>query len=1287
VQDGFDRAASLPTGDARETFLNEVAADAPQVAEQIRALLRVETQASVFLGGVVDATRQFEPYTLQPGQQVGHYRIVECLAAGGMGVVYRAHDTRLQRDVALKFLQPASADDPERRHRFFDEARAASRLDHENICAIHEIGETDAHHHYIVMALCPGEDLGRVLRQRALSIEEILRYALQLCDALEAAHGAGIVHRDLKPANVIVGDNGKVKLVDFGIALMGRHDATASRAQAPVGTIVYMAPEQLGDEAIDLRCDLWAIGVTLYEALTGRRPFRGDAGAVIRAIRNDDPEPPSAVVSGVPPALEAVVMRCLRRSPGQRYASAAALRAELERVQRAIAGDPAAALAPARSAVTLGLKHAREPAAAPDGACYVAVLAARLGGVTTAQWHELVARFGGRPVATQRDGELAVFGYPLADEFAVQRSVRCGLSLTALGTAAAAAAGPAWIVSREHTEPTLGGDVFEEALALAESTDAGDLDLTPAAYALVRGFVRAEPTDAGASSGATARYRVAGGMPARGRLETFVGAELTPFVGRVHELGLLKEAWARCIESDHPPILVAGEPGIGKSRLVHEFERSVIRDSRVVPMEFICSPHESASPLQPVSSHFQSRVFGGSEAERPAPLERVAEFAAAHGVVEPEVRLALTRLLGAPEPDWAARIALTPEAFKEKTLEALLRVICAHAARDPRLVIFEDLHWADPTTLELFERLQQAAARGVLVIGTHRPEFRPLWGNAAQITRLGLTRLRKPQAAQMLDSTAAGRSLDATRRAYALDKAEGNPLYIEELSSALAETGAATGDVPETLRGALLARLDRLGEAKDLVRTAAVLGRQFDLPLLEATQGWPRTRLDRALQALLGGGLVLREGYAQAAVYRFKHALIRDAAYESLERDTRREQHAKAAAALVERFPERTERQPELAAYHYAQAGDDARAADYWTRAAAKALASFAILEATQHARAGLEAVRALPPSGATLELELKLHTTLGPALMATHGYADAQVNAVYSRAREICGLLGNPPAVFPVLFGLWTFHCVRALHADALELAEQLVALAAAANSKELRTEAHMVRGITRYYQGDFRAAEMDFATAWDAYAPADSLAHIVRYGQDPGMVIRSYQSWTESMLGAHELGDRHSAEAIAIARGTEHPFSIAYGLTFAAWHALNRGRAAEAEQLLTEAIMLGRDQKLEVFLALALALDALRQIAGGELAEGRDAMERAVAHFRATGAELFLPAWFGALAQAAFASGDAASARALIADAIARSQRTQERWCLPELRRIEAQLATKTPTKATTTPSTEKP
>lgn len=880
-----------------------------------------------------------------------------------------------------------------------------------------------------------------------------------------------------------------------------------------------------------------------------------------------------------------------------------------------------------------------------------------------------IAGFGGIWVDGAAAVRLAVFGFPGVDEFAVQRAVRCALNLverTDGKAAAAVCAGPGWAGAAPDGETLdLGGQVFERAAALAGSR-AGGVLLDRNSARLVQGYVRMEPLGADAPRQSD-RYRVVGDDPHAGPRAR------TPLFGRVHELGLLRETWERSLDGEQQVVFLAGEPGIGKSRLVFEIAGWVSRRDRAQLVECLCSPHQIGSPLNPVVSYLRERLFGERTATAGDGGERLRAFLEPSGMAGTVHHLALARLLDLPGPAEAEALILGPEVQKEATLEALLRLLLNVAER-PCLLIVEDLHWADPSTLDLLDRLWQAeSARPLMVLCTHRLEFRPSWATTPAVTHMRLPRLRTADTRAMVDRLLADRTVEDARRAGIVERSDGVPLFVEELTAdlteSLSQSGGEVSSVPATLHHVLMARLDRLGEAREAARAAAVIGRQVDEALLAQVLDWPAVRLSGTLRALQRAGLVIEEGGGGPRRYRFKHALIQDAAYESLSAQSRRSLHGRVAASLVADFSERVKQAPEVVAAHLESAGERTAAVSYWLDAARLALERFAIVESARHARRGLAALDGTADGMHRRQTELALLTTLGPALMAAKGYADGEVNGVYSRARELCDQLGNPPAVFPVLFGLWTFHCVRARHPGALELGEAMVAMAERSGEPEQRCEAHMARGITRYFLGLFEPAAADFEQAWSAYEPGERRTHVLRYGQDPGMVIRSYQSWNRWIMGDAARADADSAEAVALARTTRHPFSIAYGLTFAAWHALNRGRIEEARRLLAEAIELCRSQKVQVFLALALALDALCTIQAG--GEGMAAMEHSLELFMATGAELFLPAWYAAMAQAAAAGGDVARAGALLTEAVSRSERTEERWCLAELWRGHALLA----------------
>ncbi|MBA1149573.1 protein kinase, partial [Ectothiorhodospiraceae bacterium WFHF3C12] len=1235
VEAAFDEALRLTDTAARSAYLARLAGEDASLAAEVQALLSAETSAGRFLDGIGEQTQRLEVFTLQPGQRLGRYRIDDCLAAGGMGVVYRAEDEQLQRRVALKFLAPRADDDPEQRQRLLDEARWASRLDHPNVCTIHEIGETDTGQVFIVMALCPGEDLGRRLRRAPLSVEAIVKLALQLTEALMAAHGVGVLHRDLKPGNVIVDEAGAARLVDFGIAAAASGRGTE---HTPAGTLAYMAPEQIAGGDLDERCDIWGIGALLFEALTGRRPFPGRDGVTLSTLRALDhaAPPPGSVVPGVPPALDAVVQRCLHPDPAGRFADAAELHAALRRLLQQTAPESLTATpAQVRDDARLVLAESGE---AGTGR-YVTVLAVGAGpGRSREAVLETVTRFGGREVsAPAADVVLALFGYPVADEYAALRAARCAEAVPGAGDAncVAVASGPGWFLDAEPAAPLrVGGEVFQRARALLERADAGPAALDAATRRLTEG------RRFGGRTAAEDRGDVAGQAPA-----------LTPLIGRVHELGLLRDAWARCLEDEQQAILIGGEPGIGKSRLVQELTGGIAPADRALVVDCQASPHQMASPLHPVVGYLRGRLLDDN-ADAHGAARRLRVLLRRHGLADPAYAVAIARLLGLPEPAQQAPVLLSPELEKERGLDGLARLLLARARQQPCLLVLEDLHWADPTTLGLLERLWRAAsAARLLVVCTHRPEFRPPWSAAPGVTHIRLARLRRSESRAMAEAVTAAAGMRTRGIDEVLERCDGIPLFIEELAADLMSGHGPGGGIPWTLQDSLLGRLEQLGDARQVAQAAAVAGRSVGAAVLERVVDLRPETLRGALETLQRAGLLLAEGGARPA-FRFKHALIRDAAYASLPEGARRQLHRRVADVLADPAAG-GHPSPEVLARHWEAAEAFDEAAGYWAQAAAQALGRFAIAEAQDNARRGLAALERLPHGTDRQQMELNLCMTLGPALMAAKGYADDEVSAVYTRARSLCAGLGDPPDVFPVLFGLWTFHCVRARHDEALTLAESLVRLAAQSGQDELLAEAHMVRGITRYFQGEFLEAETDFAEAWSACEGEDLAAHTLRYGQDPAMVIRSYQSWNAWQLGRSDDADAFSAEAVELARASRHPFSIAYGLTFAAWHAMNRMAPELARDLLDEAIALCREHRIQVFLALALALDALRRMGGGEAAEALEAMEESLKVYRATGAELFLPAWYGAMAQAAAGTGRPERAAALLDEAMGTCER----------------------------------
>jgi predicted ATPase len=449
-------------------------------------------------------------------------------------------------------------------------------------------------------------------------------------------------------------------------------------------------------------------------------------------------------------------------------------------------------------------------------------------------------------------------------------------------------------------------------------------------------------------------------------------------------------------------------------------------------------------------------------------------------------------LLSLPLPADYAPLHLSPEQHKQKTLQALLTTVLRIAAQRPVLFVMEDLHWVDPTTLEFLSLLvDQGPTAPILALFTFRPDFSPPWTGRSHLTQVTLPRLARRQAAEMTGRVAHGKALPAEVVEQVVAKTDGVPLFVEELTKMVLESGLLQERVeryeladplpplaiPATLHDSLMARLDRLATVKGLAQLGATLGRKFSYDLLQAVAPWDEATLQRGLQQLVEAELLYQRGLPPQATYLFKHALIQEAAYQSLLRSTRQRHHQRIAQMLEARFPETVEAQPELVAHHYTEAGLSAQAIPYWQRAGQRALERSAHLEAVAHLTKGLEVLAALPDSPERAQQELVMQTTLGPALINTKGQAAPEVLHAYARARALCQQVGETPQLFQVLRGLWYFYLHRVELQTARELGEHLLSLAQQVDAPALLLEAHYALGNTLNYLGEFAATQAHFA------------------------------------------------------------------------------------------------------------------------------------------------------------------------------------------------------------------
>jgi len=600
--------------------------------------------------------------------------------------------------------------------------------------------------------------------------------------------------------------------------------------------------------------------------------------------------------------------------------------------------------------------------------------------------------------------------------------------------------------------------------------------------------------------------------------------------------------------------MLSGEAGIGKSRLVQELQAHVEREG-AARMTLYCSPYHQQSALYPILEHLQRWLQFRRDDTPSTKLATLEQVLRSYGLPLPEAVPLFAALLSLPAPEHYAPLHLSPQRQRQKTQEALLAWLLAEAERQPVLAVWEDLHWADPSTLErLHLFLDQVPTARLLTLLTCRPEFHPPWPRRGHLTQLTLNRLAREHVEAIVESVAGAETLPSEVVQQVVIKTDGVPLFVEELTKAVVEarevsdqTSRRTLAIPATLHDSLMARLDRLGPVKEVAQLAAVLGREFTYDLLSAVWPTDEPALQQGLATLVQAELLYQRGLPPQARYLFKHALIQDTAYQSVLKSVRQRHHQHIAQVLEERFAETKETQPELLAHHYTEAGFLTRAIPYWQRAGQRAIERSANMEAVGHLSNGLALLATLPESQERARQELPLHIALGAPLIATKGYAASEVEQAYARARELCRQVGETLQLFPVLRGLWVFYEVRAEHYAARELGEQLLALAQGLQDPTLFVEAHRALGNTLLWLGEEDAARVHLEQSLARYDPQQHNTLAYLYGSDPGVICLAYKAFALWCLGFPDQALQNMHEALILAHRLAHPHSLACTLHWA--------------------------------------------------------------------------------------------------------------------------------------------
>jgi class 3 adenylate cyclase/tetratricopeptide (TPR) repeat protein len=1288
-------------------------------------------------------TRHASPAdVVAPPSAFGRYQVRCALGSGGFGAVYLGHDTQLDRPVAIKVLHAGSATSQAEGERFLQEARRLAQLRHPGIVAVHDVGVQEGQL-YIVSDYLDGPDLGRWLTDNRPAWPEVTRIVAAVADALAHAHARLIVHRDIKPPNILLTADRAPVLVDFGLALDEVRAGGDERGMVS-GTPWYMSPEQATGTAhrIDGRTDVYSLGVVLYELLTGRVPFRATAfPELLRQVRDDEPQPPRQLVRDIPPDLERACLKALAKRQQDRYTTAADFAEDLRRVLSTAAEVPTPRQMPVASPA--GEPHTATPAPfRPDTmtppsfrrrardaerrqvtvlvcGCDLFDSEAYLGLETEDQAQVLqafqqaceqaVRHFDGTVVQCNEQGLLACFGYPVAYEDAARRATWAGLRLLDEVNALAGQlrkahnfepsspwvglhTGPA-IVEVKEDAVSLVGDARNVAVRLEEAAAPGQVICTEATHRLFQGRFQCASLGPRKIKGVAQPVQLfcVESIAAAGSLiEAGATAELSPLTGRDHEISLLKDRWEQAQEGMGQVVLLVGEPGLGKSRLVHTLKGHVLGqmvegevDAPVI--EWRCSPHYQNTGLHPAIDFYERALSFRPEEPPQDRFERLLRRVEQYDLARPEVVPLWAALLSLPTPDRFPPLLLPPARQREETFRLMLEWLHVRAARAPVLFVIEDLHWVDASTLEfLGQFLAESQHDRILTLLTFRPEFKPSWPAVSHQTTLSLSRLTKRQVADLMRKKAEGTLPEAViEQVY--DRAGGVPLFVEEFtkmvneSAALDQTGTGGAprlsllghEIPSTLQDLVMARLDRMEGGREVAQLAAVLGREFSHELLSAVSTVDEPTLQAELAQLAQAEILYPKGRPPRCTYIFKHALLEDALYNALVKSKRQQFHRRIGEVLESQFPQTAKTQPELLGHHFTEAGLTEKAIGYWLNAGQRSRERSAFCEAIGHLTKGLALLETLAESRTRDDWELQALTTLAPAYISARGYAAPEVGPILVRARELCQRIGEPQQQFGIMLGMWEWRIVRGDLRVCVDLAADGMTLAESLNDPGMLMEALFMPGVTMFYRAQFGGARASYENALGAYDDRERTKFWTAYsGHDAGVTHRCYLALALWHLGYPDQARKLAGEMRELARTIGHAFSLEHAVDFAAFLCHYCRLGTEVKALAEEEMAIATEQGFPFWHALGTLHKGAGLLLQGRREEALPVLLKGFSAFRATGAEVRVPSYLGLLGDAYTQSARFEDAHQALNEGLAVAEKNDDRCHEAELYRLKGEL-----------------
>jgi len=905
-----------------------------------------------------------------------------------------------------------------------------------------------------------------------------------------------------------------------------------------------------------------------------------------------------------------------------------------------------------------------------------------------------IRRYGGEVARYFGDGVMAFFGWPRAHEDNALRAVHAALEIVSGVTNIS---GPVTLACRVGvcSGPVVVGDIGNSAnsLSLDAVGETPNIAARLQILAAINTVVISESTRRLASAafdlqdlgrqelkGVTEPvhvYRVLAPKNASSRFEAAHPGSLTPLVGRSSELSLLLDRWEKVKEGDGQAILLSGIPGVGKSRLLHEL-KSRIQEEPHLLLHHQCSPYHTQSAFFPVIQQIEQAA---QLTAREADADKIAKLQAylprlTDGSIEP--LLLIAKLLSITTENRKELSELTPQQIKNRTISTLVDMLLAYSMQRPTLCIFEDAHWLDPSTLELVELIISRIGHArVMLIVSCRPEFRPTWLAHANITTHSLTRLSQTEVRTMIRDVLRGGSIPQQLVDQIIEKADGVPLFIEELTSStlsapLRTRGTFTASlrVPETLSDALMERLDRVAPSRRVAQIAAVIGREFSHNLLSAASQVDEDNMQSALSLLEQADIIYRVGVSPFVRFAFKHALLRDAIYDTLLRSKRQQIHADIAAILQRDFPQLVENQPEVLAYHYQEAGNHQLAIRCWFESGQRAVAHSANVEAIANFRKALQLLNALQETPERTKQEIDIQLALGIPLIAVQGYAAAETSEAFSRARALCLRLGNIPEYFQALFGSWGNLWMGGNNRDALGMADEFLTRSRALSDPVLLMVAHRVIGSTLLTLGDFQSSSSHFEETIRLSTGREKQQLYNLYMVEPQAASLLLLSWDLWFLGHPDQSLSRVSEALALAQDLGQPYTVAFAHYMTSVVHLLRGDAARGLESAGKSFEISQEQRFSLYVTLSRISRGRAICDLGRLEEGRAEIELGIDEARRSGVGFMLPMMDSWLAEVHAKIGENERALAIVERALTDIGDVTGRAWEAELHRQRAQI-----------------